>query len=190
MKLETQGSLEESLINEARSGKASSIEKLYKHFYGYAMSVALRYTNSRDEACEVVNDSYMKAFNKLDQYSNGSSFKGWFRRIIINTSIDNYRKNQKHYSMLEIDNASSESYDCDAVDSLTQGEILMMLQELPDILRIVFNMYEIEGFSHQEIADKLGFPASSSRTYLARAKQKLRDKFKALNEIRDEGAIR
>lgn len=92
--------------------------------------------------------------------------------------------------MVEIDNASSESYDCDAVDSLTQAEILMMLQELPDILRIVFNMYEIEGFSHQEIADKLGFPASSSRTYLARAKQKLREKFKALNEIRDEGAIR
>ena len=182
--------MEESLIDEARNGKASAIEKLYRHFYGYAMSVALRYTNSRDEACEVVNDSYMKAFNKLDQYSPKSSFKGWFRRIIINTSIDNYRKNLKHYSVLEIDNASSESYDADAVDALSKDEILNMLRELPEILRIVFNMYEIEGYAHQEIADELGIPASSSRTYLARAKQKLRERFIALNEIKDEGAIR
>ncbi|WP_143962424.1 RNA polymerase sigma factor [Litoribacter populi] len=182
--------MEQHLIKEAKSGNAAAIEKLYRHFYGYAMSVALRYTNTRDEACEVVNDSYLKAFNKLDQYSTGSSFKGWFRRIIINTSIDNYRKNQKHYAVLEIDKAAAESYDSDAVDDLTKEEILGMLRELPEILRIVFNMYEIEGFSHKEIGEELGFPSSSSRTYLARAKQKLREKFIALNEIRDEGAVR
>jgi RNA polymerase sigma factor (sigma-70 family) len=188
--LENNGSLEQYLIEEAKSGKGSAIEKLYKHFYGYAMSIALRYTNSRDEACEIVNDSYMKAFNKLDQYTPGSSFKGWFRRILINTAIDHYRKNAKHSSMLEIEKASAETYDADAVEDLSKEEILAMLRELPDILRIVFNMYEIEGFSHKEIGEELGFPPSSSRTYLARAKQKLRDKFIALNEIKDEGAVR
>jgi len=153
------------------------------------MSVALRYTSCRDEACEVVNDSYMKAFAKLDQYNEGSSFKSWFRRIIINTAIDQYRKNSKHYALLEIEKAAAEAYDSDAVDDLTVEEILTLMRELPDLLRIVFNMYELEGFSHKEIGETLDIPASTSRTYLARAKQKLREKFVALNTIKDEGAV-
>ncbi|EMS31360.1 RNA polymerase ECF-type sigma factor [Mariniradius saccharolyticus AK6] len=182
--------LEKALIQKAKDGDKKSIELLYKQFYGFAMSVALRYSNSRDEACEIVNDSFMKAFDRIKQYQTENSFKGWFRRIIVNTSIDYYRKNSRYASIMDIDKAESESYSPDIIDQLTFEDILGLIRSLPEILRIVFNLYEIEGYDHNEIGEKLGIPASTSRTYLARSKKKLREKVLEINHIRDEGAIR
>lgn len=182
--------MEKDLVQEAKEGKPRALEKLYRHFYGYAMSIALRYSNSREEACEIVNDSFMKVFDKIGQYTEDSSFKGWFRRILINTSIDYYRKNVKYYADMDIEKADQKICDPSVVDELSKEDILMVLRELPEMLRIIFNMYEIEGYSHNEIGEQLGIPASTSRTYLARAKQRLRDKITALNKIKDEGAVR
>jgi RNA polymerase sigma factor (sigma-70 family) len=182
-------SLEHHLIQEAKKGHPKSLEVLYKHYYGYAMSIALRYSHSKDEACEIVNDSFMKVFEKLDQYNPENKFKGWFRRILINTSIDYYRRNAKHSGIMDIEIAYTEGLDPEIIDNLAKEEIMGLLQALPDMLRIIFNLYEIEGYSHNEIAEQLGIPSSSSRTYLARAKQKLRDKVVALNRIKNERAI-
>lgn len=182
--------MEKHLIQEAKNGDRKSIELLYKQFYGYAMSVALRYSNSREEACEIINDSFMKAFDKLDQYDNQNSFKGWLRRILINTSIDYYRKNIKHTAVMDIEKADAETLEADVIDRLSAEDILGILRELPEILRIIFNMYEIEGYSHNEISEQLGIPSSTSRTYLARSKKKLREKILELNQINNEGAIR
>lgn len=182
--------MEKHLIQEAKNGDRKSIELLYKQFYGYAMSIALRYSNSREEACEIINDSFMKAFDKLDQYDNQNSFKGWLRRILINTSIDYYRKNIKHTAVMDIEKADTETLDPDIIDQLSANDILGALRDLPEILRIIFNMYEIEGYSHNEISEQLGIPSSTSRTYLARAKKKLREKILELNQIKNAGAIR
>jgi RNA polymerase sigma factor (sigma-70 family) len=154
------------------------------------MSVSLRYTKNRDEACEIVNDSFMKVFDKLSQFNPENSFKGWFRRILINTSIDYYRKNAKHLAVMDIENAEFESLDPEVIDHLSNEDIMGLMRSLPDMLRLVFNMYEIEGFSHNEISEQLGIPASTSRTYLVRAKQKLREKVTEINQIKNEGAIR
>jgi len=180
--------LEQELIIDARNGDKKSLEKLYKQFYGYALSVAIRYSSSREEACEVVNDSFMKAFDKLHLYQEENSFKGWLRRIIINTSIDAFRKNAKHAALMEIETASIVLFSPEILDKLGLDDILIALKKLPNILRMVFNLYEIEGYSHNEIAEKLNIPASSSRTYLARAKQKLRETITELNQVKNERA--
>jgi len=180
--------LEQELICNARKGDVKSLEKLYKLYYGYALSVAIRYSSSKEEACEVVNDSFMKAFDKLNLYQQGNSFKGWLRRIIINTAIDSFRKNNKHSIMMDIENANATSFTPEILDKLGLDDILFALKKLPNILRLVFNLYEIEGFSHNEIAEKLKIPASSSRTYLARAKQKLRETITELNQVKNERA--
>lgn len=182
--------LEKDLIQEARNRDPRSLERLYKHFYGYAMSVALRYSSNKEEACEIVNDSFMKVFDKIDQYTTDNSFKGWLRRILINTSVDYYRKNLKYMGALDIEKCDAETHHPSVVDELSREDILMLLRELPEILRIIFNMYEIEGYRHDEIAAKLNIPSSTCRTYLARAKEKLREKIIALNQIRNEGAVR
>lgn len=182
--------MEEFIIKKATKGDAKAIELLYKHFYGFAMGVALRYSYNKEEACEIVNDSYMKVFDKLSSYEPQNSFKGWFRRIIVNTAIDYYRKNNKYKAVLDIEHAHVKELDPSIIDEMSKDDILRLLRSLPDMLRIVFNMYEIEGYSHNEIAEKLSIPSSTSRTYLARAKEKLREKIILLNKESDEGAIR
>lgn len=91
---------------------------------------------------------------------------------------------------MEIEKADQKVCDPGVVSELSKEEILSVLRELPEMLRIIFNMYEIEGYSHNEIGEKLGIPASTCRTYLSRAKQKLREKITVLNQIKDEGAVR
>ncbi len=132
----------------------------------------------------------MKVFDKIDQFSMDNSFKGWLRRILINTSVDYYRKNLKYMTVMDLEEANTASYQSSIIEELSRDDILEMLRELPELLRIIFNMYEIEGYKHNEIAEALNIPSSSSRTYLARAKEKLREKVIALNHIKNEGAIR
>jgi RNA polymerase sigma factor (sigma-70 family) len=182
--------LEEFVIQKAKKGDPKAVEMLYKHFYGFAMGVSLRYSYNKEEACEIVNDSFMKVFDKLNSYDSKNSFKGWFRRIIVNTAIDYYRKNTKYKAVLDIEYANLSELNASVIDDLSKEDILNLLQSLPSMLRIVFNMYEIEGYSHNEIAEKLTIPSSTSRTYLARAKEKLREKITLLNKQSDEGAIR
>ncbi len=91
---------------------------------------------------------------------------------------------------MNIEKAETETFDPNIIDELSKEDILKSLGELPEILRVIFNMYEIEGYRHNEISEKLGIPASTCRTYLARAKEKLREKIIAINQIRNEGAVR
>lgn len=149
-------------------------EKLYKHFYGYAMGVGLRYLADRDDVLEVVNDSFIKVFKAIQFFNEAQPFKAWLRRIIVNTAIDHRRKNLKFMNQVDIDEAGYIGKTAEAVDNLSVKDILALLEGLPEIQRVVFNLYEIDGYSHDEIGNMLGIPVSSSRVYLSRAKEKLR----------------
>lgn len=176
------GSVEKSLpkiIEGCRNYKEGSQEILYKKFYGYAMAVALTYCTTRADAMEVVNDSFMKVFKNIKTYKVSEPFKPWLRTIIINTSIDKARANKRFRTQMEIDDLQLAS-SVDVESQLHAKQIYKLLNELPDLLRFVFNMYEIEGYSHREIAAKLDIAESSSRTYLTRAKAQLRQLYKQL----------
>lgn len=147
----------------------------YKHFYGFTMAIALRYHPARQEAGSVVNDSFMKVFARIDRYTFEETFKGWLRRIVVNTALDHYRKLAKHTPTVEYEQADQQTVliEDSVVSQLTAEDILTLLQHLPDHYRMVFNLYEIEGYSHEEIAGQLNLSVSSSRVYLVRAKEKL-----------------
>lgn len=162
------------IIEGCRAREVYSQERLYKKFYGYAMSVALTYCRSRADAVEVVNDSFMKVFKNIQTFDITEPFKPWFRKIVVNTSIDRARANKRLNREVQIDDYLPRS-SVDVEAELNAKQIYELLNELPDLLRFVFNMYEIEGFSHREIADRLDIAESSSRTYLTRAKAKLRE---------------
>jgi len=150
-------------------------EMLYKHFYSYGMSICLRYTYSKEEALEVLNDGYLKVFEGLKTFNLQKEFKPWFRQIIIYTAIDYYRKNKKVKIWYEDDdNITPEP---DAIDNLNVEDILKLLNELPEIYRMTFNLHEIEGYKHEEIAKMLNIAISSSRVNLTRAKKLLRAAF-------------
>ncbi len=172
MHLETETELH--IIRQCKTGKLKYQEKLYRHFYGYAMSIGLRYAHDQEEALEIVNDSFLKVFHKIAQHDEQRSFKAWLRKIIINTAIDYHRKHAKYHQQLDIAQAEQESDSVSIIDKMSAEEILALIQELPQTLRLVFNLYEIEGYAHREIATLLKIPENSSRTYLTRAKRQLR----------------
>lgn len=168
------GISETDLVNGCKSGDLKSQELLYKHFYGYAMGVGLRYLSNRDDAMEVVNDSFIKVFKGIKFFNDIQPFRAWLRRIVVNTSIDCIRKNLKHSHHADIDEIDDFGKNAAVLEQLSAKDILTLLEQLPELHRMVFNLYEVDGYNHDEIGEMLAIPPSSSRVYLSRAKEKLR----------------
>ncbi|MVM29526.1 sigma-70 family RNA polymerase sigma factor [Spirosoma sp. HMF4905] len=159
-----------------------SQELLYRQFYGYAMSVCLRYAPTRDEALEVLNDGFLKVFTRLDQYDPAQPFKGWLRRILINSAIDHYRQEVRHQHE-DVDKVAqvAVSEAADAFSQLSYEELLGFVQRLSPAYRLVFNLYVMDGFTHEEIAGQLGISVGASKSNLARARENLRQLLKHIN---------
>ena len=174
---------ESELIQKCKHGDIRYQEKLYKHFYGYAMGVGLRYLPDRNDSLEVVNDAFIKVFKSISQFENEKLFKPWLRKIIVNTAIDRRRKDMKFLYHANLEEAESASSNPKVIGDLEAADILKLLNGLPEVQRMVFNMYEIDGYSHEEIGHSLGIPASSSRVNLSRAKEKLRNAWQQENGL-------
>jgi RNA polymerase sigma factor (sigma-70 family) len=159
-------------------------EWIYKLYWGYLMAISIRYLNDREVAMEVVNDSFIKAFKNLQTFKFDArpevaekTFKAWLAKITVRTSLDRLRSNRSYLHFVEeYEDVKDTGVEVDG--KLHVDEILALLQNLPPLQRMVFNLYEIEGFSHEEVSEMLKIPASSSRTYLTRAKSKLRELYK------------
>jgi len=160
-----------------------SQELLYRQFYGYAMSVCLRYSPTREGAMEVLNDGFFKVFTRLEQYDPTQPFTAWLRRILINTAVDHYRKEVRHQQHDSVDEAhhTVASELADAVSQLAHEELLGLVQRLSPAYRLVFNLYVMDGFTHDEIADQLGITTGASKSNLARARENLRRLLKQHN---------
>lgn len=156
-----------------KDGKAQEI--LYKQYFGYAMSVALLYSSNRNDAIEIVNDSFMKVFSELKSFDTSRPFKGWLRRIVINTAIDKFRKSSRTAGFRDVDQITAPDPAPGVISNLTARDIISLLNTLPHIYKTVFCLFDIEGYSHEEIAGKLKIPESTSRVYLIRARKKMRD---------------
>lgn len=163
-------------------------EILYKRFYGYLLAIALRYVKNREDAEELVNECFVKVFFKLHTFSGKSYgvqyeklFKGWLARICVNLSIDFLRKKKMMLNLDDQPEYETAISPLDSSNNLLVEDIMKLMSKLSDIQRTIFNLYEVEGYSHEEIAEKLEIPASTSRTYLMRAKEHL----KALYRLSD-----
>lgn len=163
------------ILQGCRKGNRNSQRKLYEHFYGYSMKICLRYSKSREEAVEILNDAFLKVFRNLDQFTPPNSFQAWLRRILINSAIDYYRVHHKYPAFLELKEAANVSRDEVPLPELLPNEdILPILQKLSPAYRMVFNLFVMEGYKHKEIAKMLDISISTSRSNLQRAKNKLR----------------
>lgn len=152
-----------------------SQKELYEMFYAYGMSITLRYADSREQGATILNDAFLKVFDNIRKYDSGRAFKPWLRQIIINTAIDHYHKFNKIPEKL-----ASQITDNDVArdETITSGisyqEIISMVQLLTPAYRTVFNLYVIEGFTHEEIAGMLDISVGTSKSNLSKAKRNLR----------------
>lgn len=147
---------------------------LYKAFYGFSMAICLRYTGDRDEAAEVLNTGFLKVFTHIKTYDVTRPFKGWLGKIMTNVSIDHYRANLKMAYSEDLDKAEHLSDGELADRKLNYDDLLAMVQKLPQAYRTVFNLFAIDGYSHDEIGEMLGINAGTSKSNLHKARQKLK----------------
>lgn len=165
---------EEELIQECKNGNLKQQEKLYKHFFSFAMGIGMRYLSDREDALEVINDAFIKVFNSIGNINNIQSFKPWLKRIVVNTALDRIRKDAKYKYQSDLDEAVEIGYEAQVLENMNARDILSLMDKLPYLQRTVFNMYEIDGYSHEEIGEILQIPAGTARVNLSRAKDKLR----------------
>jgi RNA polymerase sigma-70 factor (ECF subfamily) len=175
------------LISGCKKGEVKFQELLYRQYFSFAMSIGIRYAGNPEDAIEIVNDSFLKVFDSLNEFDTSKPFKSWFAKILVNTAIDNYRKNQKHEATVFLDRIPENNEQDVRMDiELDANDILKLFDELPDAYRVTFNLYEVEGYSHEEIGEMLGIATSTSRSNLARAKRMLRNLYcKHFNVVRN-----
>ncbi len=151
-----------------------SQKRLYKEFYSYGMSVAIRYIKDESEAEMIVHDGFLKVFKNVKKFDTQKAFKPWFRQIIVNTSID-YLKQQKRLMMKSSLSEAEHKADRENILShISYKELIAMVHTLSDAYRTVFNMYVIDGFKHEEIANTLNISIGTSKSNLNKARTKLK----------------
>lgn len=157
-------------------------EALYKRFYGKMMGVCLRYARDRDEARDMLQEGFIKVFTSLRNFASKGSFEGWIRRIVVNTAVDHLRRNKHEYMIVstvyaregDIPDHADELEEEDAINELSEEQILAVVQKLSPAYRTVFNLYVIENFSHKEIAERLNISEGTSKSNLAKARFQLK----------------
>lgn len=166
---------DEQLVKECVSGNAIAQKKFYDLFARKMLGVCMRYTKDIDEAQDVLQDGFIKIFNKLPDFESKGSLEGWVRRIMVNTALDHYRKNKKHQANVDVNSVEYMLEKDDfTIESINAEDLLKIIQAIPEGYRVVFNLFAIEGYSHKEIADRLGVTESTSKSQFSRAKKLLR----------------
>ncbi len=178
---------EKELIKLCKKRSVKAQKLLFKTYHGSLLGICMRYTKSKAEAEDVLQMAMMKIFKNINSYSGKGSFEGWMKRITVNMAVDNFRKNSKHYYHETIDETNEDFITTHQIpDNLEVEDVLKTIQQLPDGYRVVFNLYAIEGYSHKEIAKRLGITESTSKTQLLKARKKLRNILYKLNSIPEQ----
>jgi RNA polymerase sigma-70 factor (ECF subfamily) len=168
------------LIKGCKKGKPKSQEALYRRFASAMYGICLQYASSEEDAQDIMQEGFIKVFNKLDQVKNPAAFPGWIRRVMINTALEKYRSQVILQRVDDVKEDIREDSDVGVFESLTSQELVELIQTLSPKYRMVFNLYAIEGYSHQEISDELGISIGTSKSNLSRARAILQEKVKSI----------
>ena len=169
-------SLKQLIINCSKNDTKAQSE-LYQLFSSKLFSVCLKYSRNYVEAEDNLQDAFLTIFEKIGQYNNKGSFEGWLKRITINTAFQRYR-GQGVFEIVNEELIEDDELDIED-DELTVEFLLGIIQELPDRYRLVFNLYALDGYSHNEIAELLSITSGTSKSNLARARRLLVEKIEA-----------
>jgi RNA polymerase sigma factor (sigma-70 family) len=170
------------IIEGCRQQQRKAQGYLYNKYYSDFMKICLRYANSMHDAEQWLNDGFYKIFTKINLYDGKGSFEGWMKRVLINTCLDNLKANKKHNVLLFTDMSenppalTSAHIGNDALHNLGFKEIIMVLQQIPETHRTVFNLSVFEGYTHKEIAESLGIKEGTSFWYMNQARELLKQK--------------
>lgn len=170
--------IDKTLIDGCLNRQPQAQEALYRSCYPIFMKICLRYTDSYDDAANVLQDAFIKIFVKMETYKGSGDIVGWMRRIVVNSAIDHTRKEKQGTlvsmpdvpDQIETDETNESRYVVD------ENQLLIMIRELPKMQSLVFNLFVMEDYTHQEIADQLAITVALSKWYLFDARKMLQKK--------------
>ncbi len=163
----------EALIEGCLRQEPLAQKRLYERYFGKLMGVCMRYASCKSEAMEMLNNAFLKIFTSIEQYKRGNgNFEGWMYRIVVNSAIDHLRKEIKHRHTDEEKAIFIETSE-DILSALQAEEIIALVNKLSPAYRAVFNLYIVEGYTHQEIATQLNITEGTSKSNLAKARMNL-----------------
>jgi RNA polymerase sigma factor (sigma-70 family) len=179
--------IDDALLQACIQRNKKAEYELYKVTYSYLMSICVRYTGDEESAKEVLNLGFLKILNNLSKYHIQVPFKAWIRKIMINTLINEYKKEKIHY---ERHHYNGEYYETAQYSELNQAitkinvdDVYALIAKLPSASKQVFNLYCIDGFKHNEIADMLNISEGTSKWHLNAAREKLKTMLSEMNII-------
>ncbi len=171
-----------SLIKGCSQNNRISQRDLYHWLHGYAMKISYRYVQQQEEAEELVSEAFVKLFKNIAQFDSSRQndqealLKAWFKRILVNTCIDHLRKTQLKLVSYDVTPETEPMIEKQesGLDKIAYQEIILAIRRLSPVYRTVFNLFVIEGFSHEEIADTLKISVGASKSNLSKARNNLR----------------
>ncbi len=163
------------LVDGCIANNPKAQRELYQRFASKMMGVAMRYANSPEEAQDVLQDAFIKVFERIKSFKKEGSLEGWIRRVVVNTALDSIRKHKKEKYNVALAEAEYLASDKDfIIENMSANELLQLLRTIPQGYRTVFNLYAIEGYSHKEIAEQLNISENTSKSQFSRAKSFMR----------------
>ena len=166
-----------SLVNECLKGNSRAQKALFDKFAPKMLSVCLRYMKNPEKAEDALQDGFIKVFTNLLNFNNSGVLEGWIRRIIVNTCLDELKKNKKLLLNVSVEEVEYRLESHDFVqEQMMADDLMKLIQNMPEGYRVVFNMFAIEGYAHQEIATQLGISESTSKSQYLRARAYLKNR--------------
>ncbi len=175
---------EEEVIEGCKKKERYYQELLYRRFAPKIYGVCMSYAKNREQAQDILHDSFLKIFRNINSFSKQGSFEGWIRRIVTNTAIDHVRKKGKSIPLISEEIPDTEDYEMEH-HSINMSEIQEQVARLPEGARIIFNLYTLEGMTHYQIAEKLNITVGTSKSQFSRARRMLQGWMKELIRKKD-----
>jgi RNA polymerase sigma factor (sigma-70 family) len=177
---------DQQIIEGCAKHERKAQQLLYDRYSRFLLGICLRYATDKAEAEDILQESFLKIFFNIEDYSGTGSFIGWLRKVAVNTAITHYHKNLKYRYHVEIEEyvsieTGTESFED---DFFTSEELYVVMNELPAGYRMVFNLYAVEGYKHKEIAEMLGIDTNTSKSQYSRARAALREKLDTLGKLK------
>jgi RNA polymerase sigma-70 factor (ECF subfamily) len=174
-----------TLAEECVNGNIRAQRALFDKYARKMMGVCLRYTKNTDEAEDVLQDGFVKVYQKLKDFKKEGSLEGWIRRIMVNTALDQLRKNARLLGDVQVEEVDYKVQGSSfVVEQLMADDLMKLIHQLPEGYKVVFNLYAIEGYRHQEIGETLGITESTSKSQYSRARAYLRERLEKMNNGR------
>lgn len=165
---------------ECRNGNRKAQEQLYRLFYGFAMSIAMRYAIDEHEAADILGHAFVKMFRSIQTFdTTKGNFHGWLKKIVINESLDHI-KQRSRFTSLELESAEEPFINNNIIEKTDAAAILQLIKQLPPATHAVFVLYAIDGYTHKEIAGQLSISEGTSKWHLSEARKILQQKLAAI----------